>query len=118
MMRTDKHNNPTAFTTDLAKQAGLVLGLDYIQGDPFTVGANTYHTAKLLLDPIKTTIEVIDAVGYVTKAGIPRWTYINLVPKFTWSELTPERKRDVIGYHYLHEGGTAMRGLFPNYGLA
>jgi len=22
----------------------------------------------------------------------------------------------VIGFHYQHEGGTAMRGLFPNYG--
>lgn len=114
-MRTDKHNNPAAFTTDIAKQAGLVEGQDYTQGDPFTAGEHTYFTAKLLGDPIETTIRVIDAVGYQTKAGGARWTYINL-PRFVWDSLTPELKRDVVGYHYQHEGGTEMRSLFPNYG--
>lgn len=115
MYRTDKHNNPTAFTTDIAKNAALVLDKDYSVGDPFKVGNQTFYTAKLLLDPILTTIKVIDAIGYTTKTGNARWIYIN-IPQFTWLALTFDEKRDVIGYHYQHEGGTEMRHLFPNYG--
>jgi hypothetical protein len=114
-MRTDDNNNPTAFTTDLAKQAGLVRGQDYFVGSPFAFNGGIYYTAKLIGDPIEITIRLIDAVGYYTAIGQQRWTYIAL-PKFVWNALTPEEKRDVIGFHYQHEGGTAMRGLFPNYG--
>jgi len=35
-MRTDRHNNPVAMTTDVAKTLGLVEGVDYTVGDPFT----------------------------------------------------------------------------------
>ncbi len=115
-MRTDANNNPAAFTTDIAKQAGLILNVDYCAGDPFPA-PSTLVTAKLLGDPIKTTIRVIDAIGYRTKSGAPRWTYICL-PKFVWNSLTPDQKRDVVGYHYQNEGGTDMRGLFPNYGVS
>ncbi len=120
MSRTDSHNNPAAFTTDIAKQAGLVLGTEYTQGDPFTVPASggkmaTYYTARLIGDPIALTIKVIDAIGYFTHSGSPRWIYAAL-PKWLWNEMTADMKRDMIGYHYQHEGGTAMRGLFPNYG--
>jgi hypothetical protein len=115
MFRTDSHNNPAAFTTDIAKQGGLVLGTDYTQGDPFTAGTMTLYTARLIGDPIELTIRVIDAIGYRTKAGATRWTYICL-PKFVWKSLSYDQKRDVIGYHYLNEAGTEMRHLFPNYG--
>ena len=117
MFRTDSHNNPAAFTIDIAKQAGLVLGTDYTQGDSFQVGTMTLYTARLISDPIATTIRVIDALGYKTKSGIERWAYI-CMPKFVWSGLSPDQKRDVIGYHYQYEGGTEMRHLFPNYGQA
>ena len=113
-MRTDNNNNPAAFTVDIAKQAGLVLGTDYVAGDPFPA-PSTLVTAKLLGDPVAITIRVIDAIGYRTKAGVPRWTYICL-PKFIWKSLTAAQRLDVIGYHYQNEGGTTMRGLFPNYG--
>ena|SRR5579871_6431262 len=119
-MRTDENNNPAAFTTAIAQQAGLVLGTDYVAGRPFPLSTpfgSTLVTAKLLGDPVAITIRVIDAIGYYTKAGSPRWTYIAL-PKFVWDALTAEEKRNVIGFHYQHEGGTAMRGLFPNYGKA
>ncbi len=120
--RTDSHNNPAAFTTDIAKQAGLALGTEYTQGDPFTVPnpsgtPNTYYTARLIGDPIALTIKVIDAIGYFTHGGSPRWIYAAL-PKWVWNELTPDGKRDMVGYHYFHEGGSAMRGMFPNYGKA
>lgn len=129
LFRTDKNNNPAAFTTDIAAQAGLRLGIDYVQGDPFLAGSlkghktkllglkigHTYYTAKLLGDPVAITIRVIDKIGYKTRVGGNRWTYITM-PKFVWNLLTPNEKRDVVGYHYQYEGGTAMRGLFPNYG--
>ena len=113
-MRTDDNNNPAAFTTDIAKQAGLVPDVDYVAGTPFPAPSNLV-TAKLLGDPVAITIRVIDAIGYYTKTGAERWVYI-AIPKFVWEFLTPDQKRDVIGFHYQHEGGTAMRSLFPNYG--
>lgn len=112
MMRTDLHRNPAAFTTDLAKQAGLVEGTDYEQGAPFTApGGRTLYTAKLIGDPIALTIRLIDAVGYYTKYGAPRWTYI-AIPKFVWDALSFEQKKHVIWFHYQHEGGTEMKELF------
>lgn len=115
-MRTDANRNPAAFTTDIAKQAGLVLGMDYEAGDPFPAPSNLV-TARILGDPVAVTIRVIDRIGYFTKSGTPRWVYIAL-PRFIWMGLSQEQKRDVIGFHYQHEGGTEMRGLFPNYGLS
>ncbi len=115
-MRTDANNNPAAFTTDIAKQAGLELNVDYCAGDPFPA-PSTLVTAKLLGNPVDITIRVIDKIGYKTHAGTNRWIYISL-PKFVWDSMTHDQKRDVIGYHYQYEGGSAMRGMFPNYGKA
>jgi hypothetical protein len=112
--RADRHNNPTAFTINVAKQAGLVLGVDYEVGDPFPKAKKEF-TAKLLKDPIETTIRVIDKIGYFTANGVPRWTYIQL-PKFVWISLDMSSKIDVIGFHYEHEGGVEMMHLFPKYG--
>ncbi len=114
MFRTDENNNPAAFTTDIAVQAGLVLNVDYVVGTQFPA-PSTLHTAKLLGDPIAVTVKVIDKIGYYTHAGARRWEYIAL-PHFVWSALTPDQKRDVIGFHYQHEAGVTMRHLFPNYG--
>lgn len=101
-------------TVDLAHQGGLVEGKDYTVGDPF--GPNDiYHTARLIGDPVQLTIRVIDAVGYYTKGGSKRWDYI-AIPKFIWSALEAPAKRDIIGFHYAHEGGITMRKLFPNFG--
>lgn len=126
MFRTDANNNPTAFTTDIAKEAGLVEGVDYVVGEGFeingsaTSGPRTLYTAKLLGDPIALTIRVIDAIGFYTKGGAQRWIYIAM-PHFIWHNLLPDSisgpgKRDVIGFMYQREGGTEMRNLFPNYG--
>lgn len=113
--RTDRNNNPTAFTVDVARAAGLVEGTDYTQGDPFTVpgqnGPVTYYTARLIGDPIQLTIRAIDHATYYTKGGHQRWTYI-AIPKFVWDALEPPMKKKVIGFHYQHEGGTEMKSLF------
>jgi len=107
--RTDRHNNPTAFTTDIAHQAGLKLGKDYEEGDSF--GDGRYHTARLLGDPLETTIRVIDTIGFYTSKGLKRWDYIAM-PDFVWGGLTYYVRRRVIGFMYQHEGGTELRGLF------
>jgi len=116
-MRTDDNNNPAAIITQLAAQGGLIEGVDYVQGTPFEAGGVTYYTAKLLGDPIALTIKVIDKVHYKTASGAPRWPYADL-PNWVWNGFTTDQKRDMIGYHYMMEGGTAMRGLFPRFGQA
>ena len=112
-MRTDNNNNPAAVTTDVAAM-GLLKDTEYVAGDPFPAPSNLV-TARLIGDPVALTIKLIDAIGYFTKAGQPRWVYI-AIPTATWRALSPGDKRDVVGFHYFHEGGTAMRDLFPNYG--
>lgn len=108
-MRTDRHNNPTAFTTDIAKLAGLKEGVDYVAGDSFANGQ--YRTARLLNDPIDTTIRVIDKIGFQTASGNPRWTYINM-PKKQWDSLSYSQKKYVIAKMYKQEGGTKLTNFF------
>lgn len=110
-MRTDRHNNPTAFTTDIAKLAGLKEDVDYTKGDPFSGGK--YHTAKLLGDPIATTIKVIDRIGFKTSSGGNRWTYTDQIPGTkNWKNLSYEQKKNVVAQMYKHEGGTALKQYF------
>lgn len=110
-MRTDRNNNPTAFTTAIAKEAGLNDGVDYEQGDPFQAGNQTYYTAKLLGDPLKLTIQVIDKIGFRTINGYCRWTYVQM-PTWIWSLLNTEQKIQFVAYMYRNEGGTTMKGIF------
>lgn len=108
-MRTDRNNNPTAFTTDVAKTAGLKEGVDYVKGDTFSGGK--YATAKLLGDPIDTTIKVIDNIGFQTASGKPRWSYINM-SKSEWDKMNYNQKKQVIATMYQNEGGSQLRSLF------
>lgn len=106
-MRTDRHMNPTAFTTDIAKQAGLQEGIDYIVGDPFPNNPNMF-TAKLLGNPIETTIRVIDKIGFQTQGGQNRWTYTDSIPGANtqdWQKLSFADKAEVIKQMYRQEGG-------------
>lgn len=108
-MRTDRHNNPTAFTTDIAKIAGLKEGVDYVKGDPFSNGK--YFTAKLLKDPIGTTIKVIDKIGFYTGSGNQRWTH-TAMPKSQWDKLSYNDKKKTIAKMYQAEGGKALTNIF------
>ncbi len=110
MFRTDKHRNPCAITTDLAKQAGLRLNVDYSVGDSFPNNPNIF-TAKILGDPITTMISVIYKVGYYTKAGKQRWDYI-AIPDFLLHGMSYNTWLQLIAFHYKREGGTEMKGLF------
>ena len=113
MFRTDRNNNPTAFTTAIAIEGGLVQGRDFVQGDPFGLSPNVYYTAKLIGDPVKLTIGVIDKIGFRVGSDPykPRWTYINL-PYDLWQGLTTAQKAEVIGDMYKCEGGTELAHLF------
>ena len=113
MFRTDANHNPTAFTTDVATQGGLILGKDYEAGEAFPA-PSTLRTAMLMGDPVQLTIRVIDRIGFRTKEDRPRWAYINM-PSFVWDALEPAEKRDLIGWMYKQEGGVTMRPLFPNW---
>ncbi|SRR5216684_3956209 len=109
--RTDRNNNPTAFTTDIAKSAKLVLGVDYKIGESFQVGQSKYFTAKLIGDPILLTIKVIDKLGFYTKSGKIRWIYIG-IPKFIWGSLDQSNKTKIIQFMYHNEGGKELEYLF------
>lgn len=81
--RAGRHNNPTAFTTDVARTGGLVEWVDYVKWDPFQWGdGRTYYTARLLWNAVDKTITTID--NYVARGSFPWWTYANKI----W--LTPE----------------------------
>ncbi len=111
-MRTDRNNNPTAFTSDVAKAAGLILGKDYTIGDAFPNNPNL-HTARLLGDPIATTIKVIDRIGFYTDSGKPRWSYVNSIPQAqNWNNLSYSQRVNVIKQMYAYEGGTALLNNF------
>lgn len=106
-MRTDRHNNPAAFTVDIARQAGLVEGVDYVRGDAFPDNPNLF-TAKLLGNPIETTIRVINKIGFMTQSGQNRWTYTDTIPGANnkdWNKLGFQEKAQVIKDMYRHEGG-------------
>ena len=112
--RTDRNNNPTAFTTDLAKLGGLLEGVDFEQGELFTADGHSYYTAKLLRDPIETTIKLIDKVGFYTFSGaFQRWIYIG-IPQFIWIGLLDVEKTKIIQFMYHREGGTELEHLFGN----
>lgn len=104
--RTDRHNNPTAFITDLARIGGLQEGVDFVEGDPFPDDPN-FTTAKILGDPIDTTIKLIDNVGFFTADGRQRWVH-TAIPKSQWDSLDRQQKADVIVDMYKKEGGSGV----------
>jgi murein DD-endopeptidase MepM/ murein hydrolase activator NlpD len=107
-MRTDRNNNPTAMTTDVAATAGLRPGIDYVKGDPFKGGdGHVYYTAKLLGNPLQTTIKAIDNMGFYTQSGKPRWTYTNQIAGINqWKNLNASQKVAIVKQMYHHEGGS------------
>ncbi len=111
-MRTDRHNNPAAFTVDVAKNAGLKEGVDYTVGDPFPNNPNL-KTARLIGDPVAQTIKVIDRIGFYTQSGKPRWSYVgSLKGASDWKNLGYEQKKNIIAQMYSHEGGSKLKQYF------
>lgn len=109
-MRTDRHNNPVAFTTDIAKQAGLKEGVDYEVGDSFPNNPN-FKTARLLKNPVDTTIKVIDKIGFYTNSGAQRWSH-TAMSKSKWNSLSREEKAAIIKNMYKKEGNQGVLNKF------
>lgn len=83
--RAKRNNNPTAMTTDVAKQWGLVLWKDYTEWEAFTWDdGKVYHTAKLLWDAYALTTKVIDKIGFQTQAWWDRRTYLSKLWLWGW----------------------------------
>jgi hypothetical protein len=115
-MRTDRHNNPTAMTIDVAKTLGLVKGKDYVEGDPFDGGV----TARLIGDPYKVTISALDkaaadpnVAAFYTGNGKQRWTHTAILDK-DWVKLSEDGKRAIVSDMYKKEGGS---GYLMQYAL-
>lgn len=101
-MRTERNNNPTAMITDVAKSLWGVEGVDYVQWDSWTNSEwKTYYTAKLLGDPIETTIKLLDRAAstgrwaFYTKWGKQRWTH-TAMSDAAWLALSPEEKKNTV----------------------
>ena len=118
--RTDRNNNPTAFTTDIAELAHLRRGVDFENGDAFQAGGKTYYTARLLppVNPVELTVQVIDEIGFYTDTGALRWAYIG-IPFDLWRQFTPAQKLLAVWYMYRREGnGGALNRYFARAGNA
>ena len=109
-MRTERNNNPTAMTTDVAKSLWWIEWVDYIQWDSFkTWDGRTLYTAKLIGDPIETTIKLLDNAAsswrwaFYTKWWAKRWTHTAMSDK-DWLALTPEQKQNVVLQMLQREG--------------
>lgn len=112
-MRTDRHNNPVAMTTDVARTLGLVEWVDYTKWDAFPNNPNLF-TARLIGDGLQTTIKALDNAAndpnksaFTTQSGQPRWTYINMSDQ-EWLSKTPEQKAQVIAGMYQKEWGNGQ----------
>ncbi len=120
-MRTERNNNPTAMTTDVAKMLGWELGVDYEIWDSFTTGSwTTLYTAKLIWDPVETTIRLIDR--WIANGIDPfyranwqwRRSYISSIwiTKDKWSKMTYDEKAEVIKKMLQHEWGSMENMLY------
>ena len=120
-MRTERNNNPTAMTTDVAKMLWGVLWVDYEIWDAFTTaGGSVLYTAKLIGDPIETTIRLIDR--WIANGIDPfyranwqgRWSYISKIwiTKEKWLNMSPSEKADIIAQMLKHEWGSMENMLY------
>lgn len=101
-MRTERNNNPTAMTTDVAKSLWWVEWVDYVKWDSFqTADWRTLYTAKLIGDPIETTIKLLDNAAntwrwaFYTKWWAKRWTH-TAMSDAERLKLSPEEKKNVV----------------------
>ena len=98
--RTERNNNPTAMTSDVAKSLWGIEWVDYIVWDEFPNNPNL-HTAYLLGDPIDKTIELLDRAAtswrwaFYTASWKQRWTHTAMSDS-AWLNLSNEEKKNVV----------------------
>lgn len=124
--RTDRHLNPVALTTSVAKSLGWKQGVDYEVGDPFqTESGSTLHTARLKVPEGMSALEFTkkkfdDAYAsgadvFYTKSGQPRWTH-TAVKKEDWKNMSDSQKLSTISKMYKNEGGSGSLSKPVTYG--
>lgn len=119
-MRTERNNNPTAMTTDVAKSLWMVEWVDYEKGDPFTTWDwKTLYTAKLIGDPIEATVKAFDNAAskgiwiFYTQWGKQRWTHTAMTNE-QWMALSPEEKKNVVLWMLQKEWGDINKMAYYN----
>lgn len=114
--RTDRHLNPVALTTAVAKSLGWKQGTDYEVGDSFkTESGSVLHTARLKVPEGMSALEFTKkkfddsynsgADVFYTKSGQPRWTHTAL-KKEDWQKMDDNAKLSTIAKMYKNEGGS------------
>ena len=110
LMRTERHNNPTAMTTDYAKMMWLELWVDYEIWDPFIWwDGKTYYTARFLWDPIETAIKAFDrwaANNVFANEWWVLWHRHLWISNQQWLNMTDWEKREVINKILQKEWGS------------
>lgn len=79
-MRTERHNNPTAMTVWWMQWAWIEPDWLYEIWDPFTWSDwRTYYTARLLWDPLDTTIKILNQAiaNWHNPFNTGSWSYMN-----------------------------------------
>ena len=118
-MRTERNNNPTAMTSDVARSLWGVEWEDYIVWDAFQDNPNL-HTAYLLGDPIETTIRLLDRAAttgrwaFYTKGWKQRWTHTAMTDE-AWLNLSAEEKKNVVLKMLHNEWGDISKMAYYNW---
>lgn len=118
-MRTERNNNPTAMTSDVARSLWWVEWEDYIVWDAFQDNPNL-HTAYLLGDPIETTIRLLDRAAttgrwaFYTKGWKQRWTHTAMSDE-AWLNLSAEEKKNVVLKMLHNEWGDISKMAYYNW---
>lgn len=118
--RTDRHRNPLAITTDVARQGGLQESVDFTQGDPFLgKDGRTYYTANILTsDPMQTMVDVFDKIGFTTQSGGNRFDYLDgRKADAFWATLSNEQKLEEVAKQYMEKekgSGELLRDAMPS----
>lgn len=118
-MRTERNNNPTAMTTDVAKTLWLVEWVDYVKWDSFKTSTWTLYTAKLLWDPIETTIKALDTAvangknAFYTQSWWQRRSHTAMSNE-QWKSLSDEQKRNVVLKMLQNEWGDITKMSYYN----
>lgn len=97
----ERNNNPTNMTVWFMQRAWAELGVDYeVSSDSFWSNGKQLYYAKLIWDPVETTIRILDKAIAQGKNpfNTTSWSYINqlwlTVDK--WNNMSQEQKADKI----------------------
>ena len=106
----ERNNNPTNMTVGFMEWAWAELGVDYeISEDFFWSGWKQLHYAKLIWDPVETTIRILDkaVAAWKNPFNTTSWSYINKlwINTTKWKSMSQSEKAALINKWINYEGG-------------